>query len=440
MLNNRELASLILIAAAILALATLPGARRALAEPLQDVARALFKWKIVLSIGLLLTWIAGCVTLAAQVRLWDTGLLKDTILIVFLFALPATFSAVSAKSGTAIFKNLHQQTLSLTALAVMYVNLEPFPLIVELLMQPFAVFLQLMSAFSERDAAYRSIGKLTRALLTITGLSTIVWATFQVVRKAGTYDAQLLSLTTGMSVWLPLAIFPFLYLFAFATMIEQNFVTLRWCNDSKKLPPSRVRLAVVLGMHFSLATASRFNGRYRQVAQSTTFREAFNSMREFRADLRRRDEAESQRISNLAMNAGTRGVDDHGAQLDRREFLETKQLLTDIATSQGGRYETRGDRFWNDLTEMTVSRKSYSLPEPHGITVETTSDQKKWRAWRRMPSGWVLGVGGLKPGDEYMYQAPETPTTWPGGSVEWVNSSTQAWPADWNKNDRAMNS
>lgn len=439
MLNNREFASLILIVVAILALATLPGARRALAEPLRDVARALFKWKIILSIGLLLTWIAGCIALAAQISLWDTRLLKDTILIVLLFALPATFGAVSAKSGSAIFKNLRQQTLSLTALAVMYVNLEPFPLVVELLMQPFAVFLQLMSAVSERDAAYRPIGNVARSLLIITGFITIVWATCQVVRKAGTYDAQLLSLTTGMSVWLPFAIFPFLYIFAFAAMIEQNFVTLRWCNDSKKLPPLRVRLAVVLGMHFSLATASRFSGRYRQVANSATFREASNRMREFRTDLRRRDEAECHRTNSLVVNAGAGGVDDHGAQLDRREFLETKQLLTNIATSQGLRYETRGDRFWSDLTDVTVAGMSYSLPEPHGIVVETAMDQKKWRAWRRTPSGWVLGIGGLKPGDEYMYQASEAPTTWPGESAEWANSSTQAWPADWNKNDRAMN-
>jgi hypothetical protein len=36
----------------------------------------------------------------------------------------------------------------------------------------------------------------------------------------------------------------------------------------------------------------------------------------------------------------------------------------------------------------------FGLPNAHGILVETTDTGQEWRAWRRLPNGWVLGIGG----------------------------------------------
>lgn len=111
-----------------------------------------------------------------------------------------------------------------------------------------------------------------------------------------------------------------------------------------------------------VARAASFNGRYSSVADAKTYRQTVRKMREFRADLQRRDEEERQRIASLTTNAGEQGVDETGAQIDRRQFYETRKLLERIAASQGLHYERSGRKFWDDLTDMIVADKKYVLP------------------------------------------------------------------------------
>jgi len=40
-----------------------------------------------------------------------------------------------------------------------------------------------------------------------------------------------------------------------------------------------------------------------------------------------------------------------------------------------------------------VDAKKHELPEQHGFVVQTSLDGQKWRAWRVLPSAWVLGMG-----------------------------------------------
>lgn len=48
----------------------------------------------------------------------------------------------------------------------------------------------------------------------------------------------------------------------------------------------------------------------------------------------------------------------------------------------------------------------WDLPAQHGIAVETADDKKKWRAWRRLPFGWVLGIGATGRFGEYRLSRP----------------------------------
>lgn len=92
--------------------------------------------------------------------------------------------------------------------------------------------------------------------------------------------------------------------------------------------------------------------------------------------------------------------------------------------------------FWDNLTDRVISPvEKWGLPNQHGIVVETTDDKKKWRAWRRLPSGWVLGIGATSRFGEHRYAGAEPPTTWPGESDEWVDSVIALGPADWDRND-----
>jgi hypothetical protein len=78
----------------------------------------------------------------------------------------------------------------------------------------------------------------------------------------------------------------------------------------------------------------------------------------------------------------------------------------------------------------------YGLSDSHGIRVEVTDDMQAWRAWRRLPSGWVLGIGGRSGSRrEYLYSSADAPYSWPD-HAPWVDTATSPdLPADWERSD-----
>lgn len=433
MLNNRELASVILIGLLILIGLALPKWRDILLPAFRTVAGSFFQSVILRIFGLFVVWVALWVWLAWIIGAWDVGLLKDTIIILFGVGFPLLFSSIRAKSGVEIIGHIRRETLTLSTLFLFYLNLESLPLWGELIAQPVIVLLSVMTAFAQRDEKGRRVVGCFSIPLFLIGIGLIVWTTVQTVNNWDMIEWPDLLGQLALSVWLPFAMFPYLYVVAFYAATESILKRLLWMNKNM---PLRARLGVLVGLRGSVRWAKELTGRYNHVAQARTFRGALAEVRDFREDVDRRHRREADRLANLEGFAGQVGVDGAGAQLDRREFDGTKRALDFIHTAQALRYERLGDTFWDDLTDMVISPVSkWGLPDEHGIVVETTGDKKKWRAWRRLPSGWVLGVGATGRFGEYRYAGAEPPTTWPGSSDEWIDAAVALGPPDWERND-----
>lgn len=435
MLNDRELASLILLGVFTTIFMAVPRMRRSLTPAVAGVIRAFVAWRVLVVFVGFLVWVSGWIALAAWIGLWAFDLLKDSIIIVLTLGLPLLFRTMTAKSGNEIFKQIRVEALSISAVLLFYLNLEPLPLWAELLLQPLVVFVQLLNLVAGMKSEHRVVQRLTSGILILVGFAMLLWSTVHLVADVGSHDLLLLAKTLGLSVWLPLLMFPYFYGTAFYASSESILQRMQWIGGEAQL--RRVRFAVFLGLLFSVKLASRFKGRYDNVARSATFREACRGMDDFRADVRRRDNDERERLARLNRFAGVPGVDQDGAQLDRGGLQVTKERLRWIGTTQRGRHEGNGNRFWNDLTDIMVDARRHGLPENHGFVTETTKDRKKWRAWRRLPSGWVLGIGGTARGDEFLYQGREPPSSWPPDSRQWTDASTEEWPSDWMRSDES---
>lgn len=433
MLNNRELASVILIALLILLALALPRWRNILLPSVGMVARSFFQWTIFRIFGLFVVWVALWVWLASLIGAWELELLKDTIIILFGVGFPLLFSSTRAKSGVEILGHIRRETLALSTLFLFYLNLESLPLWAELIAQPMIALLSVMTTFAQRDEKGRRVVGCFSIPLLLIGIGLIVWTTVQTANNWEELDWTEPFAQLALSVWLPFAMFPYLYVVAFYAATEVILKRLLWTN---KEMPLRARLGVLVGLHGSVRWAKELTGRYNQVSQAKTLRGALSEMRDFRDEVTRRENQETDRLADLEGFAGHTGVDGTGAQLDRREFDGTKRALDFIHTAQALRYERRQESFWDDLTDMVISPVSkWGLPEQHGIVVEITSDRKKWRAWRRLPSGWVLGIGATGRFGEYRYAGDQPPTSWPGESDEWVDAVQALGPVDWERND-----
>lgn len=438
MLTTREIASLILLGAALIALLSWPATRSALHEGLSSIARAL-RWKLVVSFLALLCWIAVCLRLGSLVTLWDSSLLKDSIIITLTFAIPMMFRIPKAETGGAIVRRLALDALGFVALLEFYVNVEPLPLVGELLLQVVATALVMLNSVAATKREWASVRKLTGGLLSMIGVGLVLWTTAAVLRDRDTLDWIGLLRSFLLGVWLPALLLPFFYVAAFLMAAETLFVRLRLVSSVTRLP-IRVRIAVFMGLRLSVKLASRFIGRYNQVAESRSFRETSSFMRTFRREVRKQDEVEIQRVAMLVANTGLAGVDANGAQLDRREFHETKERLRWVSVCEMGRYEGNGRRYWSDadgLTDIIVDASKHGLPADHGITVQAAPDDQRWRAWRVLPSGWVLAIGGSGWRSEWVYTGPAAPISWPGGGDQrWVDAMTAPeLPPDWSRSD-----
>ena len=433
MLNNRELASVILIAALIVLSLARPKWRNGMAVSLRTVARALSNWAVFRVLGFFVVWVALWVWLAWFLGAWGPELLKDTVIILFGVGFPLLFSAIRAKSGVEIIGHVRRETLTLSTLFLFYLSLESLPLWGELIAQPVIVLLSVTTLFAQRDEkGRRTVGCFSIPLLLI-ALGLIVWTSVQTVKHWDQLDWAGLLSQLALSVWLPFAMFPYLYAVAFYAATEVILKRLVWTNDEM---PVRARLGILVGLRGSVRRTKELTGRYHYAAQAKSFRGALSVMRDFQDDVARRANREADRLADLEGFAGKTGVDGTGAQLDRREFDGTKRVLRFIHTAQALRYERRGEKFWDDLTEMVVRPASkWDLPLRHGIVVQTTTTQEKWRAWRRLPSGWVLGIGATGRFGEYLYAAAEPPTTWPGASDQWIDAAVSLSPVDWERND-----
>lgn len=439
MLTNRECASLILMGLAIVGMLIWPKMRPVLVHGISNTLRSLH-WKVLAVFLVLFAWIAGCLALGWLVGLWRWDLLKDTVVITLTFAIPMTFRMVNAQTGGAILRRLVIDTLSFAAFLTIYLNVEPFPLLAEVLIQAFTTLLVLVAVTNGEGTPVR---KFTNDLLAIVGIGAIIWTTVAIVNDWGLLDWPALLRSLLLTVWLPALLLPLLYVEAFFLTLGGILTRRRLSTTDRQRHPKRVALAVLLGLHFRVKLAARFNGSHNGLADLQTYREARQFMRKFRADVCQQDAAERERVEILQANTGKTGTDVDGAQLDRREFHVTKALLDWISTTQMGRFEGNGGRYWNDsdgLTDLMVDAKKHELPEQHGFVVQTSLDGQKWRAWRVLPSAWVIGMGGSGWRSEWVYTGAEPPQSWPGErDPRWVDKmSSPDLPPDWEKSDEPV--
>ncbi len=329
-LTNRELASVILVAVFIGVFAITPQLRRHVASSFIDVIRMFFFWKIQLTLFLYFAYVLALVFVARQLGVWEWGLLKDTLIITIFAGLPLLFSAKKVKDGTKLVREVVRDVAGTSALVFFYLSLGSLPLWGELLLQPLIILLSLTAVVIHYQPEHRAVGKLAETVLGIIGFSLLAYTTKLVI---STWNGDTLSnaiASLALSVWLPITLIPFVYIFAFIMLSETIITMLPFVND-KKMPKLRVRLACIWGLLFSTRLASDFTGRWRgQVARSTGFREAHRTMKDFRQAVRARTHALKAHEARLMEMAGVDGIDEDGLRLDRREFSATKQELTNL--------------------------------------------------------------------------------------------------------------
>jgi hypothetical protein len=133
-----------------------------------------------------------------------------------------------------------------------------------------------------------------------------------------------------------------------------------------------------------------------------------------------RAEGLRRRLDREEQNAGSTEKDENGRRVDDREFKETQDALRYLRSCQIGWHKNLG-HFRRDLLDVVQwSFERYGWQEDHGVNLEVSADGQSWWAWRRTPSGQVLGIGAVNdPHTPWFFDATTPPSGPPQPSPGW---------------------
>jgi hypothetical protein len=409
-LDNREIASLIILAAIAGLLVANTHTRRAV----RGLGAALAS-KIVLPFVGLALWAAGLVAAGSQFGLWEQALLAETVLWFVTPAVPLLFGLVIRQ------KTLRGAVVDAVGPAVflgVFVGLSTFSLLIELFLAVvLTVTLPLLAVAETRDE-YAPARRFLETIVGVIGVALVLQVVISIASDWEGFDKVLALRALALPVWMTLGVLP--YALAVRLWVDYDTVFNRVKHEANDRGARR-RALLALMLEFGLRPRQGvFFRTYsaRQLVEAHTVREAREVVREYLRDQRRREAEAAAAEARLINFAGVDGEDEDGRRLDQREFDETRSTLQWIATAQMGWYERRGGRYRPDLLQMLAPFKG--LPDDHGISLSVSTDGKSWRAWRRSVTGWCFAIGAAEaPPDQWLYDGPEPPKGFPGQDPAW---------------------
>ena len=430
MLNNRELAALILVSAFVL----WAFSQKSVREGWVGVVRAFLEPHILVSLAAMLAWVGLELWVGVRLALWSPALAKGTILWTLGSAAFLLFNCTQIDSDgdeSHFLRRTILATIRVAAFVEFFLNLYVMSLLGELALQCvvvvlsstlYKVELSLMVAVADQKPKYKPVKAFCEWVLALIGFALIAFSSRQVYLHWHQLDARELLLDFALPVWLTVGLVPFLYLFSIYVAYDAAFRLTNWGKNGKG-SHWRSRLALLSVLHFRTGTVRKFAGRWyftRKLREAQTYSAARGVVSEFLDDLRRKKQAKLDEEERLRRYSGSQELDDGGRRLDRREFTATIDALLWLATCQMG-WHRRCGRYRCDMLKILDDDFTlHGLPRESGIRLHVAEDGQSWYAWRRTVTGWCFAIGAAgPPPDQWMYDGSGPPKGFPGNASSW---------------------
>jgi len=183
-----------------------------------------FQIKLIVPFVLLVAYVSVVVTFLKYVELWDTDLIKETLLWFFLSGISLALSFVSNYSEKGILKTIVVDNVKVIILLEFIVDDFTLSLPVELAIIPIMTFVIGIDAVAKMDDKYKSVANITTGIQSIFGLTIITFAIIQAINNyqlLGTIDSiRQIMLAPILST----ALVPFIYILLVLTTYELLFL------------------------------------------------------------------------------------------------------------------------------------------------------------------------------------------------------------------------
>lgn len=419
-LDNREWAGLIWLVVLLLFCLS----KDAIRTSLSRLVAAALSPKILLPLVALVAWVVLEVKLGSFVGLWNSDLLKGTVIWALVDGVVLLAGFDEATKGPRFFQNRVRDLIRGTAFVELFLNLWTLGLLAELVLQPVLFFLVVGPAFAAMDQGSPDDMARTRRVstccLSLLGVGLVAFSLSQAYLHWCEIDVRTLGLEVLLPIWLTVGVLPYVYGVAVYATYESIYYQ-SGIYDSRRWRRARATALALLMFRLGLMEASSLRNYWlRKVVVAPDIRSAYRAIREFRSDLERRRRRDEEERSRLELHAGSDEVDEEGRRLDRREFKETMDTLRWLSTCQMGWYKRLGGRYHPGLLEFALEGREGGLPPDVEITMKVAEDGQAWFACYRTVSGWCFAIGaGGPPPELWEFDGPEPPLGFPGRDSSW---------------------
>lgn len=145
-----------------------------------QVVRAVFHPYIIISIILLVTYVALVVYLLFRLQIWDFGQLKQTALWTAFSAIAAMLRIPGAEKTPKLLRKWINDNVRISVLVVFVTSLYPLPLPAELLLVPTVAVLVAVAVIAEMKEEFQFLSKLLNGCLSLIVLLLIAYASIQI--------------------------------------------------------------------------------------------------------------------------------------------------------------------------------------------------------------------------------------------------------------------
>ncbi len=416
MFTNREIALAVWLGAALLWAVAQPRLRR----QLRSIAAAATTPTILVPLGVFALGVTASAWLASQVVDWSLAQTKGTV-VWFLTAGVVLFASFEkAVNADGFFRRTALGLFAWTAFVEFYLDLFHLPLLAEVALQPFLFVLTAVAVVAVCKPETRSVATCAELVLALAGLALLGYVVMETVRGWGVFDARGLVVQFALPAWYTFVSLPFVFLLGAYAAYEHANRRLRVLEGATRWQALRTMLALVLGFRWAVRDMQGFSAyRIREISQAPSMSAALQIVSAHRVEFNKRRDREGLEAARLLEFAGVEGVDEHGQQLDRREFAATKEALRWLGTCMSGWYGKKG-RYPSDLFERLVDSFDRFDLDPSSIHVEISEDGQSWYAWRKTVGGWCFALGAdAQPPDQWEYDGQERPVGFPGQDPSW---------------------
>ncbi len=409
-LSNRLLASLILLTA-LLAAALISGRRSDLLRSAGALVKSLAQPKLLIPTSIYVGVVPAILLPASRLGIWQSSLWPATVVWLIISGLGLLFRLDKAIRDHEFFRRALLRAIGAMALVEFIVNLESFPLYIEIPLQILGMFSTAIVAM-DNDGRLQPVSKVANTYLVLLVSLTAAWGIWHLAVNWSQLDHGLLLRKFLLPIRLtPVALF-LVYLLAIWAAYETAFTRMGFVNDGHLFMQ---KLALVLrnGLRLRNLQRLRGDGAY-QVGRTNGFREAWREACQVQLDRAAELEAQAAAERRLVENAGLRDVDEGGRQLDQREHSETRQSLYWLAVCHMGHYRN-GNTYRDDLLSIVEPGfAQHGLAEPFGVVMHVAPDGQSWYAERQTITGHWFAIGAAgPPSDQWLYDGDQSAPGFP---------------------------